>query len=540
MAYPQIVEYNEAVQHPAQAFVDPELKQGSIKENNLGLPVVLSGGFALTYTVTTPRRKYAVRCFHREIPSIEQKYSAISKKLKSINSAYFVNFDFQKPGMKVQRSTFPIVRMDWVEGDPLGVWVGKNLDRPATLEKARAEFLAVSLFLEREGIAHGDIQNDNVMMSNGRVKLIDYDGMFVPELPRGNGSETGHKDFQHPDRSAADYGPKMDRFSFIAVDLSLQAVIEDKTFYKGGDTIVFKANDFADPQNSEIFGRLISNAKLKERVRNFATICDSDIGAVPTLEDFLAGRSIPVVKTPILTSPATKTPPRVVGYIAAFPVVDARDFALASKRVGDRVELIGQIVEVKPGVGARGKGRGRPYVFINFGSWRGSIVKIAIWSEGLDKLKEKPSNTWVGRWVGVTGLMDPPYFSKRYGYTHLSITVEEDGQIQRLDEAQARFRLASIGKSVPVRERPSSEQIGGGMKQSTKAAPISATRRPPTSGSSNRDIVNRYKGGSQPLSTPTGATPTASLHSASKASPPNVASSKGGFWARIARFLNLT
>src|SRR5438874_12960284 len=123
MPYPQIVEYHEAVQHPSQAFVDPELKQGAVAENNLGLPLVLSGGFALTYTVTTPRRKCAVRCFHREIPSLEQKYNAISKKLRSLNNGFFVNFDFQKPGIKVGTNAFPIVRMDWVEGDPLGVWL---------------------------------------------------------------------------------------------------------------------------------------------------------------------------------------------------------------------------------------------------------------------------------------------------------------------------------------------------------------------------------------------------------------------------------
>ena len=67
MPYPQIVEYHEAVQHPSQAFTDPELKQGAVAENNLGLPLVMSGGFALTYAVTTPRRKCAVPCFHREI-----------------------------------------------------------------------------------------------------------------------------------------------------------------------------------------------------------------------------------------------------------------------------------------------------------------------------------------------------------------------------------------------------------------------------------------------------------------------------------------
>src|SRR6266508_3268310 len=177
MSYPQIVEYNEAVQHPAQAFLDSELQKGAVKETNLGLPLVLSGGFALTYTLSASGKKYAVRCFHREIPSIEKRYSEISKKLSSLSNGYFVNFDFQKSGIKVRQNTFPIVKMDWVEGDPLGVWLDKNFNNARALHKARADFSTLAVFLEREGIAHGDIQNGNVMLSTGSaIKLIDYDG----------------------------------------------------------------------------------------------------------------------------------------------------------------------------------------------------------------------------------------------------------------------------------------------------------------------------------------------------------------------------
>src|SRR5260370_9778036 len=114
------------------------------------------------------------------------------------------------------------------------------------------------------------------------------------------------------------------------------------------------------------------------------------------------------------------------------------------QRVGDRVELIGRIVEVEPGSRKAGKGQPKRYVFINFGSGRGNIVKISIWSDGLAKLKEKPSKAWIGRWVSVTGLMDVPYESKRYGHKHVSTTVQNDGQIQTLDEPQAGFRLATI------------------------------------------------------------------------------------------------
>jgi hypothetical protein len=474
MPYPQITEYHEAVQHPAQAFIDPDLKQGAVAENNLGLPLVMSGGFALTYAVTTPRRKCAVRCFHREIPAIQQKYEAISKKLRSLTNGCFVDFDFQQSGISVRQKIFPIVRMDWVEGDTLGVWLDKHFDDRRALEKARTDFAAIARLLEGKGIAHGDIQNGNVMVTNGDIKLIDYDGMFVPGMRAGNGSETGHKHFQHPDRRVSNFGPGMDRFSFIALDLSLKAVIEDKSLYRmfreGGETIIFKANDFAAPSSSEIFRRLLAMPKLKEQTRSFAAICEAPLTAVPTLDEFLAGRNISAAKTAIKTSPAPAATPRAAAYIPAHPVVDALDFSAALQRVGDRVELIGRIVEIKPGSRKKGKGKAKRYVFINFGSWRGNIVKISIWSEGLAKLKEQPSNAWIGRWVSVTGLMDVPYESKRY--KHVSITVQDDGQIQQIDEAEAGFRLASISKApAPRNGGPPSAALSGTPPTAAVATP---------------------------------------------------------------------
>jgi hypothetical protein len=480
MPYPQIVEYHEAVQHPSQAFIDPELKQGAVAENNLGLPLVMSGGFALTYAVTTPRRKCAVRCFHREIPAIQQKYDAISKNLRSLTGGCFVYFDFQQSGISIRQQTFPIVRMDWVEGDTLGIWLDKHFDDPRTLEKARTDFAAIARFLELKGIAHGDIQNGNVMVANGDIKLIDYDGMFVPGMRPGNGSETGHKHFQHPDRRVSDFGPRMDRFSFIALDLSLKALIEDKSLYskfrEGGETIIFKANDFADPANSEIFSRLLAMPKLKEQARRFAAICEAPLAAVPTLDEFLAGRNIPAAKTQLKTQPSPAARPQAANYISAYPVVDALNFSAAMQRVGDRVELIGRIVEVEPGSRKSGKGPPKRYVFINFGSGRGNIVKISIWSEGLAKLKEQPSTAWIGRWVSVTGLIDVPYENKRYGHKHLSITVQEDGQILQLSETEAGFRMASMSAAPPPRDRGVAQGAASGNPAAT--APAAAAAKP--------------------------------------------------------------
>jgi hypothetical protein len=91
----------------------------------LGLPLALSGGFALTYTVQVGRRKLAVRCFHKEVPDAQNRYAKISAKLRSLSSSgYFVSFDFQQQGIRIKGATYPIVKMEWAEGQTLGLcWI---------------------------------------------------------------------------------------------------------------------------------------------------------------------------------------------------------------------------------------------------------------------------------------------------------------------------------------------------------------------------------------------------------------------------------
>lgn len=456
MPYPQIVELIEAIQHPETAFLDPELKQGRVRENNLGLPLALSGGFALTYMLSTPRRRMAVRCFHREVPSAEKRYAVIAQKVKALHSGYFVDFDYQARGIKVRSEIFPIVKMDWVDGDTLGVFLDKSATNASQVRTLRSEFQALANYLEREGIAHGDIQNGNVIVANNRLKLIDYDGMYAPSLPLGQGSEIGHKHFQHNARSTSDYGPKMDRFSFIAVDLSLMALLENPALHRkyreGGETIIFKANDFADPDHSPVFQELFAKPSLKQHALNFAAICEGEISNIPSLEDFLAGRNIPkraiAISQPSAKADAPTT--RAKAYISAFTVISAQNFESMLNQAGNRVELVGCIQAIKTGVGKRGRGKDRPYVFLNFGPWLGNIIKITIWSEGLSQLAEHPSERWAGKWISVTGLVDPPYQGKHYAghYTHVGITITDGSQINFINEKEARYRLGANNSVV--------------------------------------------------------------------------------------------
>jgi len=267
-----------------------------------------------------------------------------------------------------------------------------------------------------------------------------------------------------------------------------------RRFREGGETIIFRANDFVDPQNSEIFQILRRNPRLRMYTENFASVCQADIRAVPTLEDFLAGKNIPAAdKPPASRTTATDGPvlqAPIARYIGPYPVLSTDDYAGVMQRVGQRIELVGRIHAVKHGVGKRGRGRGKPYVFVNFGYWRGNIVKLTIWSEGLAQLRELPDESWIGRWVSVIGLVDAPYSGKHYSfqYTHVGITIESPQQINVITESEAKFRLGQITV-------PRTPILGAAIKRS--ATPSSADQAQQSSywaAMGRRDVINPQSG----------------------------------------------
>jgi len=444
MANPSIQQYQEALQHPARAFTDPDLANGKIAVSGLGVPRVLCGGFALTYAVETKGKKYAVRCFHREAKGLEKRYEAISKKLKSIASPYFVDFEYQPKGIQLAGSAFPVVKMAWAAGETLGEFLEANHRNAAKVKNLLTSLTQLATSLEQIGIAHGDIQDLNLMVSDDgrRIQLIDYDGMYVPELASMGGSELGHRDYQHPQRDEKKYDANLDRFSFIALSLALRALCEKSSLWQssqsGAGVIVFRANDYADPASSAILSEIATLPSLTRDAKNFASICAASFASVPALAQFIAGTNIP--------SGSINVRPRSVvevgaipsgGYISAYPVLNATDFAAFERNIGQMVELVGRVVEVKVD---RTRG-GKPYVFINFGHWRGKTVKINLWSETLLKGGEQPTEKMVGRWLTIRGLVEPVYASKKYSYQHISITADAIGQISYLTEAEAQYRL---------------------------------------------------------------------------------------------------
>lgn len=451
MAYPSYEQYNEAFQCHSRLLLDNDLRAGVVVTSGLGVPRAFSGGFALTYTIKTLSNKYAVRCFHRESQALERRYEAISRRLTSLRSPYFLDFQFQPKGISVNGNSYPIVKMAWGKGETLGEFIEDNKDNPQALSRLSASIISLAAFLEKERIAHGDLQTGNLMISNGgsNIQLIDYDGMFVDEIKSLGSAEIGHLNFQHPARKVNNpFDATLDRFSQISLWLAIKALETDRSIWgktsSDLDALVFRANDFVDPVSSPTFAILSRNKALVDNVNNFAIVCKSPLDKVPPLADFIAGKNITAMGIQIQGSAHTGQYKST--YCGAYAVLSAQDYDACLHKVGDKVEVIGQVVEVKHGEARNGK----PYIFLNFGNWRGRIFKISIWSEGLAALRTKPDPSWSGRWISVTGLMDPPYVNRSINYSHLSITVTTAGQMTVISEGEARRRLEGSGNvSLP-------------------------------------------------------------------------------------------
>ncbi|MCA6502521.1 MAG: pentapeptide repeat-containing protein [Pseudanabaena sp.] len=263
-AWPLNIDFTIAVQNPHLCFVDPELKQSSTAKNSRGRVLLWSGNFATVYKLTKGNRSWAVRCFTR-IPQsdVQQRYKLISEYLSQHEIPYLVDFEFLTQGILVKGEWYPILKMDWVQGSEIDRYIGEHIDDSQVLLRLDRQLKQLQKDLQQVGIAHGDLQHGNIMVdSEGELKLVDYDGMYVPALRGAPPLEVGHPNYQPPMRSSKDFSDRLDEFSFEVISLSLRALASQpnlwETFHEDNKNLIFRQNDFQEPELSPVF-QTISN-----------------------------------------------------------------------------------------------------------------------------------------------------------------------------------------------------------------------------------------------------------------------------------------
>ena len=165
------------------------------------------------------------------------------------------------------------------------------------------------------GIAHNDLQHGNVMVqADNRLHLVDYDGIFLPSFRGESSPEIGHKNYQHPQRSANNYDAQIDNFPALVVYLSLLGLRADPNLWKrfyNEDNLLLTQKDYENPKGSQCLQAL--RQSRDETVSGLALqlerYCSLPVEQVPDLESIIRGDARPHPSQVASTAPITSAHP---------------------------------------------------------------------------------------------------------------------------------------------------------------------------------------------------------------------------------------
>ncbi|HEX9530979.1 MAG TPA: hypothetical protein VF954_07565, partial [Acidimicrobiales bacterium] len=343
--FPGAAAYREALQHPDLCLSDPVLASSTVELTDLGLPRAVSGNFATVFQVTDASgRRHALRCFVRCPDDIGERYEALARHLRGIPDEWNVGFDYQERGIRVGREWYPIVRSRWLQGQALSTWISDHLWDADAIAGLAVRFAGLVDRLRHHGVAHGDLQHGNILIdAQGELRLVDYDGMYVPGLAGSPSNELGHRNYQHPRRTAQDWGPHLDHFATWVIYTSLLSLSVDPLLWgrldAGDEGLLFRWHDFADPEHSAAFACLESRpdstlAELASTLRDFVSRSVDQLPALPDLSELLPdplGR--PVATGETLAGPGS------VATLAGVGLADANCAGLAPGPAREKVPV---------------------------------------------------------------------------------------------------------------------------------------------------------------------------------------------------------
>ena len=267
MQYPLISEYIEAIRSAEDNFDQYNALRPVLDDK--GNPVMSSGNFAVVFKMQDEQTKrlYAVKCFTRDQEGRQANYRKIAEELEFVSSPYLVHFRFLEKELFVDTSQgdaeeYPVLVMDWVEGEPLDRYLRAHLRDSYALQLLAYRFCRMGAWLLSQPFAHGDLKPDNILVkADGSLVLVDYDGMFVPAMQGEQAGELGSPDFRHPLRTAADFNEHIDDFSIATIALSLKAIALQPSLYDqfaASDRLLFAASDYLDLGKSAVLPALCS------------------------------------------------------------------------------------------------------------------------------------------------------------------------------------------------------------------------------------------------------------------------------------------
>ncbi len=287
-----------------------DLRAGQVETVKMGatsLPWGNQGGFAVVYKFRSKSGSMrALRCFTRTVidPDFKNRYERIGPYFRAHAAEITADFTYYDQGIEVlemvngqpQNTIYPIIDMEWIEGVTLFDYVEKLCKQrdQAKLGEIANRWFDVVLKLRKANAAHGDLAAVNVMVRNdGRLVLIDYDGVYIQEFQGKKQLLFGTLGFQHPQMQRRPFNEWMDEFSSQVIFTALLALQTQPTLWdtyvKYGpngkpldQTLLFTQKDFETPQQSSLFRDLerSPSAQVREAIKELKRACGQEVSAV--------------------------------------------------------------------------------------------------------------------------------------------------------------------------------------------------------------------------------------------------------------------
>lgn len=310
--------YQNAVLSPRRYLRDPRLHATQVETAFfLGSlrPRLRSGNFGAVYRFAGREGSLALKVFYKAQPERSRRYALIHQYLsRSRPCPGLVSFRYDDEGILIHRQRYPTLVMDWVQGQTLDAYLQA---RYATVENGRLcqAWAVLVQGLQQRGIAHGDLQHGNVLvLADNSLKLVDYDGMFVPPMARQRlcATETGLPSYQHPGRGGRKdfFNERLDDFAALVVLLTLACVDTDRwtRFHKDDNCLLFRRTDWARPAESPLLNELRRSPSggLRTLAGHLASAAAGSLEAVPRFGDVLRDRSVQEILHPAWRPPTSR------------------------------------------------------------------------------------------------------------------------------------------------------------------------------------------------------------------------------------------
>nr|QNS26406.1 hypothetical protein MTCCP1_00023 [uncultured bacterium] len=299
MTLPLINDYKTAMANAKARFAT--LKVSPVLDSRRH-PQFLAGNFACVFKASDQTGALlAIKCFTRDMPDLEKRYRALSRFIKAAHPASMVDLQYLPDELYTTSSVaapgdYPVVVMPWLEGPTIGEATETLCRRDnrrglAALTRAWAKLCHDLL---NRGIAHGDLKHDNVIISQeSKLKLIDYDSMYIDELKGLSSPLVGGINFQHPLRNPGHFDATVDHVSILVMLLSLRALTFEPALleaHNNGENLILTRDDFIAAERSELISSLlkIPDFFVQDWTRQLVKVCNSKSIRIPGIKNIVS------------------------------------------------------------------------------------------------------------------------------------------------------------------------------------------------------------------------------------------------------------